>query len=103
MSVWQLNGIEGDLLSIRVTVEAFLLEHLLEALAEAPFPVNPEIQHHVPMEREGHTVPGVQMEFPVWRSQMAQLRDLFARQSFSASFSVRGMLCSIGDPAAYSG
>ena len=76
MSVWQqpaphasLSSVEGDLLAVRITVEAFLLEDILEALASAPFPINPEIRHHAAMETSRGQQPAVHIEFPVWRSQ----------------------------------
>ena len=40
-----LRGSEGDLVLIRIATEARHLEEVLEAVADLPFPVNPEIQH----------------------------------------------------------
>ncbi len=92
MSVWQgsvaspLQSAEGDLLSVRITVEAFLLEDLLDALAEAPFPINPEIHHH-------ESVPASTVEFPVWQSQLDGVKRLLARRRFPATaLSVSKML-----------
>lgn len=101
MSVWLsaassqpplLHGVEGDLLSVRVTVEAFLLEDLLDALAEAPFPINPEIQHHAGIERDGEIVPAVHVEFPVWRQRLAELERLIEARGLGARISVGNML-----------
>jgi hypothetical protein len=89
MSVWQtsptlpiLHGLEGDLLSVRVTVKASLLEDLLETLAEAPFPVNPEIEHHAEMVLDGVTVPAVHVDFPVWRQRLPDVRALLLSKGF---------------------
>ena len=61
-----LSGTEGELVSVRIRIEPRLLEDTLEALAEAPFPINPEIFHGWP------TV----VEFPAYRSRLAELRRL---------------------------
>ncbi|MBI3681650.1 MAG: hypothetical protein HY235_14810 [Acidobacteria bacterium] len=101
MSVWQslsspppgLHGVEGDLLWIRVTVEAFLLEDLLEALAEAPFPINPEIHHGAELVREGPPTPAVYVEFPAWRQRIPGLMAALAARSFpESSVAVSSML-----------
>ncbi|MBL8228628.1 MAG: hypothetical protein JNL98_09125 [Bryobacterales bacterium] len=89
MSVWPtsptlpiLHGLEGDLLSVRVTAEAFLLEDLLETLAEAPFPINPEIQHHAELVKDGQPAPAAYVEFPVWRQRVPEIRALLAARGF---------------------
>ncbi len=100
MSVWQidsthqplLKGAEGDLLLVRITVEAHLLEDLLEALAQAPFPINPEIHHHAEIESDGKPAPGVHVEFPVWRQRIDDLRAIVASQEIEAHFSITSML-----------
>ncbi|MBI4908353.1 MAG: hypothetical protein HY820_32300 [Acidobacteria bacterium] len=101
MSVWQqyatqdpspLCGVEGDLLSLRVTVEAFLLEDLLELLADAPFPLNPEIRHHATMQSNGGVVPAVHVEFPLWRSQIDALRELLGKARFETELGIAPML-----------
>ena len=93
MSVRQeLYGAEGSLFSLRVTVEAHLLEELLESLAEAPFPINPEIQHHAEIDRGGTIAPAVHVEFPAWQSQISILRDLLSRAPFPAELAVTRML-----------
>jgi hypothetical protein len=38
-------SLEGDLVSLRISVEPRLLEDLLEALAQLDFPVNPQLYH----------------------------------------------------------
>lgn len=72
MSVWQavssatsLSGSEGELVSVRVSVEPRLLEELLECLASLAFPVNPEIFHGVPTT----------VEFPAWQARLFEVRD----------------------------
>lgn len=93
MSVWhELHSAEGDLFSLRVTVEAPLLEKLLETLAAAPFPINPEIQHHAEIVRAGRTLPAVRVEFPAWQSQVSTLRDLLKGATFPADLAVTRML-----------
>ncbi|MCS7025213.1 MAG: hypothetical protein NZV14_10455 [Bryobacteraceae bacterium] len=89
MSVWQtpstfpvLQGVEGDLLSLRVTVEAHLLEELLETLAEAPFPINPEIEHHAELVENGKSTAAVHVEFPVWRLRVPELRAALEARGF---------------------
>jgi hypothetical protein len=64
-----LAGSEGELVSVRISVEPRLLEETLETLAEVPFPVNPEIRHGWP------TV----VEFPAYRSRLAELRSVLQR------------------------
>jgi hypothetical protein len=36
---------EGELLLVRLSVESRQLEDVLEALADLPFPVNPDLRH----------------------------------------------------------
>ena len=58
-----LTGTDGELVLIRICVEARLLEDLLEALAEAPFPLNPQIFHH----------PQTVVEFPAYYSRVEEI------------------------------
>ncbi|HET8549232.1 MAG TPA: hypothetical protein VFL57_14560 [Bryobacteraceae bacterium] len=60
---------EGELVSVRISIEPRLLEETLEALAEVPFPVNPEICHGWP------TI----VEFPAYRSRLAEVRAVLQR------------------------
>jgi hypothetical protein len=99
MSVWPihsshslLHGAEGDLLLVRITVEAHLLEELLEALAQAPFPINPDIHHHAEIGSEGKPAAGVHVEFPVWRQRFQELRELVDSHGVEASFTITSML-----------
>lgn len=79
MSVWHavapsshLIGSEGELVSVRVSVEPRSLEDLLECLASLAFPVNPEIFHGVP------TV----VEFPAWEARLYQVQDALRAWGF---------------------
>ena len=99
MSVWPipneppiLHGVEGDLLSVRVTVEACWLEELLEALAHAPFPINPEIRHHAELCRDGRSVPAVHVEFPVWRQRIPEIRRMLDESRFQPILEITNML-----------
>ncbi len=75
MSVWPdpgasapaLVGSEGELVSIRISVEPRLLEKLLENLARLEFPINPEINHNP----GGATL----VEFPAWGGRLSQIRE----------------------------
>ena len=87
-----LNGVQGELLSLRITVEAYLLEELLEALAECPFPINPEIRHHAEMIVDGHPRPAVHVEFPAWRSWIPAIEDHITRQDLRGQIQVTSML-----------
>ncbi len=64
-----LRGELGELVLVRVAVDWRSLEDLLEALARAPFPVNPEIQH-------GN--PSTIVEFPAYESDLGEIRRLLA-------------------------
>lgn len=97
MSVWQnalpsLQGEQGDLLSVRITAGAELLEELLETLAETPFPINPEICHGGEVRRQDRTLPAVTVEFPAWRRWIPELERALAAQHFEAEIQVNSML-----------
>ena len=64
-----LHGSLGELILVRVAVDWRSLEDLLETLARAPFPVNPEIQH-------GN--PATVVEFPAYESDLPEIRRLLA-------------------------
>ena len=74
MSYWRkidnstaLRGADGELVFVRVRVDSRLLEDLLEALARADFPINPEIRHGYP-----HTT----VVFPAYDQQVPEIRAL---------------------------
>jgi len=94
VSVWSnipaspvLSGSDGELVSVRVSVEPRALEDLLECLSSVSFPVNPEIRHGVP------TV----VEFPAWGARLYEVRDALRSFGFEASaMQVQPMLAAIG-------
>jgi len=69
-------GLEGDLVSLRISVEPRQLEDLLEALARLDFPVNPQLYH-----RPGH----VTVEFPAYSDRVDEVRDGLRRTGFNAA------------------
>jgi hypothetical protein len=71
-----LFGREGELISVRVSVEPRLLEDLLEALAVLDFPVNPQLYHHTAE---------VEVEFPAYSSQLEQVRETLRSRGFGSS------------------
>ncbi len=60
-----LFGLEGELVSLRISVEPRLLEDLLEALARLDFPVNPQLYH-----QPAH----VTVEFPAYSARVDEVR-----------------------------
>jgi hypothetical protein len=70
-----LFGLEGELVSLRISVEPKLLEDLLEALSAVDFPVNPQL-YHKPAQ--------VTVEFPAYSSQVEQVREALRSNGFNA-------------------
>ena len=68
-----LFGLEGELVSLRISVEPKLLEDLLEALSTLDFPVNPQLYHR-PAQ--------VTVEFPAYSSQVEHVRDALRGNGF---------------------
>ncbi len=106
MSVWPecgspspvLRGAEGELVSVRISIEPRLLEQLLEALAGLEFPINPQIYHDA---RTVYVYPdGVEssfsstiVEFPAWAGRLGEVRAVLGRAGLAgADLSVRNML-----------
>lgn len=92
MSVWPdsdvrspaLRGTEGELVSVRISIEPRLLEQLLEVLARLEFPINPQIYHDA-----AATV----VEFPAWGGRLGEVRETLRRNGFAAAaVSLRNML-----------
>ena len=83
MSVWQslsspavsLSSAEGELVSVSISVEPHRLEALLESLAEASFPINPQIYH------EAVTV----VEFPAYGGQLDEVRAILSSNGFETA------------------
>jgi len=69
-----LFGVEGELISLRVSVEPRSLEDLLEALARLQFPVNPQLYHRPA---------NVTVEFPAYSARVDEVRDMLRRHGFS--------------------
>ncbi|MBM3729056.1 MAG: hypothetical protein FJW40_26975 [Acidobacteria bacterium] len=89
MSVWQgpvLSGRGGELVAVWIPVDPRDLEDLLEALAELPFPVNPEIDH------------AAGVTFPAYDSDLDSVRDVLRVHGFDPQkIEARGLLT--GEPA----
>ena len=93
MSAWpenqhpSLRGTDGELVSVRITVEPRLLERLLDVLAELSFPINPQLYHGAPA-----TI----IEFPAWAGRVPEIEGALTRSDFdSGCLGVRGMLADI--------
>jgi hypothetical protein len=69
-----LFGLEGELVSLRISVEPKRLEDLLEALSSLDFPVNPQLYHR-PAQ--------VSVEFPAYSAQVDHVRDALRRNGFN--------------------
>ena len=82
-----IRGSEGDLVSVRIVIDPRRLEDLLETLASADFPVNPQLYHYPPR---------VVVEFPAYASQIDCIRQLVSANGFEeVAIRIRGPL----DPA----
>jgi hypothetical protein len=77
----------GQLISVRLAVEPRMLESVLEALALAAFPINPQLTH------QRLTL----IEFPAYLGQLKQLETLLA--GLDVEVSARNMLDEIRAPA----
>lgn len=93
MSAWpdhrnpSLRGTEGELVSVRITVEPRLLERLLDILAALSFPINSQLYHGAPA-----TI----IEFPAWAGRVREIEAALTRSGFDgASLSVKDMLADI--------
>jgi len=62
-----LRGLTGNLVLVRARVDSRLLEDLLETLADADFPINPQIRHGFPETT---------VEFPAYDNQIEEIRSL---------------------------
>jgi hypothetical protein len=95
MSVWQipaaLRGSEGELVSVHIRVEPRHLEDLLEALAEVPFPINPQIHHHV-AGATGADRKLTLVEFPAYAARIAEAERVLRSHGFHDCTKVVSML-----------
>jgi len=65
----------GALLTAEIQISPKLLEDILEAIASAPFPINPELDH---------STSGLsRVRFPLYESQLESLRDILAAAGFA--------------------
>jgi len=79
-----LFGLEGELVSLRISVEPRFLEDLLETLAHLDFPVNPQLYH-----RPGQ----VTVEFPAYSNRVDEVRKAMQTYGFDpGSLEVSGIL-----------
>ena len=79
-----LLGREGELVSVRISVEPKVLEDVLEALAGLDFPVNPQLYHKPAL---------VTVEFPAWSARLDDVRRVLREHGFSpGSVEVSGVL-----------
>jgi hypothetical protein len=84
MSVWpklepaspSLSGSEGALVSVSIGVAPRYLESLLEALAQLPFPINPEIYHGAA---------ATLVEFPAYAGRLEEVRGALDAYGFDRS------------------
>ncbi|MGH9674531.1 MAG: hypothetical protein ACRD44_15230 [Bryobacteraceae bacterium] len=85
---------EGELKAVRITVDARMLEDLLEALAELSFPINPQIHHQLPAREDAVSArPVTMVEFPAYESRLEEVRAALDRAGFpAATLSVTGIL-----------
>ncbi len=101
-----LHGTEGELVSVRITVEPRLLERLLDVLARLSFPINPQLHHNAAIVRaasdgERRFEPATIVDFPAWAGQVSDIEGALAAGGFDRScLSARNMLTEIQAPAA---
>jgi hypothetical protein len=89
MSGWPypaLSGSDGELVSLRVTIDSRQLEELLDCLAQVSFPINPQIYHTKP----------TMVEFPAYRNGLREVTEALKACGFSTTaLQVRPMLQAI--------
>jgi hypothetical protein len=79
-----LHSEEGELVSLRISVDPRSLEHLLEALAVLDFPVNPQLYH-----RPAQVI----VEFPAYSDRIKEVRSALGHEGFDAEgLEVAGVL-----------
>jgi hypothetical protein len=81
-----LRGSEGELISLRITIDPRQLEELLDCLSQLSFPINPQIYHAKP------TV----VEFPAYQNRLKEVSDALRAYGFAAAaLQLRPMLQAI--------
>jgi hypothetical protein len=114
MSVWSdsapaspsLGGVEGELVSVSISIEPRLLEELLDVLASLAFPINPQIYHNAGAAwqnagglaySDSAADAAAVVEFPAWAGRLGEVQEALARAGFPpAALTVRSMLETIG-------
>lgn len=76
-----LRGVEGELCWAAIAVDARDLEDLLEALASASFPINPEIRHNARSPETGK--PLTVVEFPLYAARIRETEQVLEAHGFS--------------------
>ncbi|MBM3759597.1 MAG: hypothetical protein FJW36_05055 [Acidobacteria bacterium] len=75
----------GELLAAEIQVPSRLLEEILEVLASAPFPINPELEHS--------TSPVSTVRFPLYEAQRDELQEILATNGLAPSLlNVKSMM-----------
>ena len=86
----------GELLAAEIRISPRLLEDLLEVLASAPFPINPELEHAAATLHAAtlhaatlhaatlHAATSI-IHFPLYDSQLNTLRDILVSSGFAAN------------------
>ena len=74
---------EGELVNVSVAIEPRLLEKVLDALAQLPFPVNPQIYHHagigyVYADGREEVRPATLVDFPAFSRHLDEVRRCLA-------------------------
>ena len=76
----------GELLAAEIRISPRLLEDLLEVLASAPFPINPELEHaSATLHSATLHAATSKIHFPLYDSQLNTLRDILVSSGFAAS------------------
>jgi hypothetical protein len=104
MSVWPVNespsleGADGELICVRITIEPRLLEKLLDVLARLEFPINPQLYHDaatIYLCADGSRLvhPATMVEFPAWTGRLPKVKDALLASGFGEEcLTVKGML-----------
>ena len=100
-----LVGVEGELITVWITVQPRRLEGLLEALGRFDFPVNPQIYREacvVGVRADGSEEerPVLLVEFPAWSNRLAEIRLAIEKLGLpSHALSWAPLLSSLRQPA----
>ncbi len=78
-----LHGTQGELISVRISIEPRLLEQLLDVLARLDFPINPQLYH---------AAGAATVEFPAWGGRLTAIADALRSGLPEAILNVTSML-----------